>query len=300
MCASSVEHAKSLLGKLETAYVAELCDLVFCKTLLSELKNIITMEFGACWNHIGEDQRTEPESPHGKMDSLVEEQLKIGRAVNEIGALVSIRCKEMQTFQNYYSRLGFYYEDLKDLPPSNRQCLVISLYLLDLLSSNQLGEFHMAVERLPKDVEISENHLVKSVLELENLLIDGNYNKLFEFSEKFEHPLFAFFMESLLETVRGKIANCLEVSYTSLDTHIAAQYLLLKNPQELPEFVEEMNRHHQETGTATTDETTCRLLWEIKGGRLQFVAVAPPKQEIPSIGLLQNAIGYATELEKIV
>eukprot|EP00922_Rhytidocystis_sp_ex-Travisia-forbesii_P050400 GHVS01074931.1.p1 GENE.GHVS01074931.1~~GHVS01074931.1.p1 ORF type:complete len:259 (-),score=35.06 GHVS01074931.1:236-1012(-) len=251
-----------LLAELKGAYEANPCDIELCKKLLAQLKGAMA----------GEEEM--------RMD---------GRECMEIGCLVSVRNRDAEAFERHYGQLSCFYTDCRQImPDSSREALIVGLWLLHLLACSRIGEFHMALERIPPTAV--QDPLIKYVVGLDRHLMNGNYRKIFH--DQPPTPVFSHMMVTLLDTCRRKIAHCMEAAYASIDTAFACELLFLNGIQELREFVSKENTRKMEEGDAL-----CQ--WQLTN-RLEFLKADPPKDAIPAIELLHHTVGYATELERIV
>eukprot|EP01068_Selenidium_serpulae_P003984 Selendium_serpulae@DN3369_c0_g1_i2.p1 len=281
-------------------------ELPACKKLLGEIKNDIAT-LPACDVTASEGQ------------PISVEELLLTRAVWEMGAVISAMEKDPVEFEKHVLHLkATYYRDYGAvLPPSDRESEVMGLYLLFLLSSDNLGKFHTVIEHVRPELRTSD--CVKYSLDLEISLMDGNYNKVVSAANHVPRPVFAAFMPELVATTRLKVAKSLEASYESVDVKHACKLLMLNDGvPALKDFAGKMNAA-KEAGSAKNDvlrscgpsagavardeEVVKSVLWEVSGDRLTFVPCEDSHDEhknIPSLQLIQNVIEYATKLERIV
>lgn len=94
-------------------------------------------------------------------------------------------------------------------------------------------------------------------------------------------------MSLLLDTVRDAVAECSEAAYERLGAEAAKAILLLDSDAALAQYAA---AKHPE--------------WAMAGGFVHFGREHGPKQakasDVPSLSLTAEALGYATELERIV
>lgn len=112
-------------------------------------------------------------------------QLKMTRSVLEVGALLSIRMKDSDSFVRYYSQLQPFYEfpGLQSAP-SPKRSQITGLYLLLLLSNGDYAGFHTLLESLivsegikgGKSVE--DDQYIRYPVELERSLMEGSYDQV--------------------------------------------------------------------------------------------------------------------------
>jgi 26S proteasome regulatory subunit N12 len=119
---------------------------------------------------------------------------------------------------------------------------------------------------------------------LEQYLMVGAFNQVLAAKTSMPSPSFALFMAAIVETVRGNIAECAQVAYASLSLTVAQQLLMLESRDDLLAFI----------GHSHAD-------WVVDGDLILFnPPVGAKSTELPSMRLISEALGYATELERIV
>lgn len=117
---------------------------------------------------------------------------------------------------------------------------------------------------------------------LEQFLMVGAFNQVLAAKANMPHPCFAFFMASVVETVRESIAECAAVSYKSLALTSAQELLMLDSSADVVDFAAAHS-------------------WQVDGDTISFAAAAGAKSaELPSMRLISECLNYATELERIV
>ncbi|XP_015789965.1 26S proteasome non-ATPase regulatory subunit 8 [Tetranychus urticae] len=213
------------------------------------------------------------------------QDLIISRDCLEMGAQISVACRDIVAFERYLSQLKYYYFDFCDeLPESAYKYQLLGLNLLCLLSQNRVAEFHTELELLPAH-EIQNNIYIKHPVNLEQWLMEGCYNKVFLSKENVPAESYGHFVDILLDTVREEIANCLEKAYGAISIHETNRILFLNNISDLKQFAFKRN-------------------WKIDDKMLIFDAAKESKpvfsSEIPCEQLACKALEYARELEMIV
>ncbi|CAE8616398.1 unnamed protein product [Polarella glacialis] len=288
------DKAKSAFDTFKAAFEAEPCDLIKCEELLGQLKLLVFSSGSAgVLSGAGGD---------AKEHLLVREML-------EMACFLSIRRRDLSGFERHVSQLKMFFADRQDLKPSEQKYLILGLFLLHLLAADRIGEFHTELELIPVD-EAFQSVYVKQPVQLERYLMEGNYAKVLGAQKDVPKAYYAFFMERLIETVRQKVGASLERSYENLPAQQAAQMLILADVPALQEFVvKENERKAREESDDPMGDLTPSLSrraplglvkWEVRDGRLHFVKSAQKRLELPSVDLMVNAIGYATDLERIV
>ncbi|CRG99806.1 26S proteasome regulatory subunit RPN12, putative [Plasmodium relictum] len=254
------------------------CNIYKCKEILSKLKLIII--------HL---PSIDPLLPICKKNI---NELLLAREVLEKGVIISIRDKDIKSFNIYTAQLFIYYFDYKDiLPKSKKQNGILGVYLLYLLASNSIGDFHMTLEIIP--IEDQNDKYIKYVLELEQHIMDGYFHYVLTRKDEIPLYLYSLFMERLYSTIRYKLADCIFSSSNSISLLHACELLKFKSENELYEFITAYN----ETKTSQGENN---VIWEIKNNKIFFNNKTVNSQEVPALEILNNTIGYATELERIV
>lgn len=219
----------------------------------------------------------------GEPGSNAQQQLLLARQVLELAVLLSIKQQDEVAFERNYNQLRTYYTDSRTaLPPSDQERMLVSLNLLRLLVQNRIAEFHTELEVIPDEVQAAPE--VAQVVELEQWLMEGAYNKVLDARSRAASDYYAYFLDSLSSTVRDEIASCSERAYESLSLADAASLLMLGSADEAAAYAQQHG-------------------WEVVNGHLAFkpqagqkAAAAPP----PSLDIISNCLSYAKELERIV
>jgi 26S proteasome regulatory subunit N12 len=220
--------------------------------------------------------------PTGK-NSVSQQELNLARDILESGAEYSVAAKDIPGFERYMSQLKCYYYDYKNLiGESQNMYQLLGLNLLFLLSQNRVAEFHTELELLPADI-IHTNKFIRPPLILEQYLMEGSYNKIFQAKGNVPAESYNFFMDILLDTVRNEIGACLERAYEKISIPEGSKRLNLKTERDVKQFAAKRN-------------------WKLGGDNFYHFASETPKQkeQIPSLELAEQAIFYARELEMIV
>jgi len=98
-------------------------------------------------------------------------------------------------------------------------------------------------------------------------------------------PQYSFFLNSLLETVRLNVGECLVASYNHLKISSATKVLMFSNDEDTKVFIQS---NYPE--------------WRIEGDTVSFgtETKVTKSEEIQSMKLIAQTLSYATELERIV
>ena len=121
-----------------------------------------------------------------------------------MGALWSIRSKDVPSFDRYFSQLRPIYNDYRDvLPPSPREYPLVGLNLIRLLTQNRIADFHTTLEslRLPPDAA-EKNPYIQHPVNVERWLMEGSYSKVWNAREEAPAEEYRLFVDSLMGTIR--------------------------------------------------------------------------------------------------
>mmetsp|Transcript_166797 Transcript_166797/g.320298 ORF Transcript_166797/g.320298 Transcript_166797/m.320298 type:complete len:283 (+) Transcript_166797:60-908(+) len=278
------QAAKDLFAQFKTSFEAEPCDEAKCEEQLAQLKLLVFSSLSTFG------------SP---------EERALARETLELACFLSIKRKDMNGFERHVAQLKMYYND--QTAASKSRYPILGLYLLHLLSTDRIGEFHTELELIP--VEDHQNMYIKQPIELERHIMEGNYSKIMDAKKDMPQRYYEYFMDKLEETVRTKIGASLERSYENLPADQAAKMLILPDIAKLQEFVmQENDRKQRENEDDPMGDMTPSLSrrvpvgickWEVKNGRLYFTRSEQKRLEIWE-DMMVNTIGYATDLERIV
>lgn len=293
-------QAKSLLASLKSSFEAAKsdADLAKCEQQLSQLKLLVFSNLSSLRDPAGA----------GEERQLTQETL-------ELACFLSIRLKNEQSFERHVAQLKMYYGDKG---ATGQKYPILALYLLHLLASDRIGDFHTELELIP--VEDHANEYIKRPIELERYLMEGNYTKVLEAQKDTPKMYYSYFMERLEEMVRSKVGASLERSYDKIPASVAITMLIMKDVAALQKYVvtenerkgreeAEMEKKAREEADEPMGDMTPSLTrrapvrlarWEVKGDTLYFVKTQEKRLTLPAMELMVNTIGYATDLERIV
>ncbi|KAJ3550625.1 hypothetical protein NMY22_g349 [Coprinellus aureogranulatus] len=250
---------KSLYESLQRAFYGQPPDLKTAVGLLSKLK-IGLIEAGLLL-------------PQGNVNYG---DLVVARDILEIGALTSIRSRDISSFDRYFSQLQTFYTDYAaQLPPSKREYPIRGLNLIRLLTQNRIADFHTTLESLPAEV-ISDSPFIRHPVNLERWLMEGSYSKVWNAREEAPAEEYKIFVDSLMGTIRNEIASCEERAYASLPLKDAVTLLFFTNQSELLTFAQERG-------------------WQIdlSAGLVKFAQKGEEEMEIPKQKLIAASLLYA-------
>jgi len=219
--------------------------------------------------------------------------LLLARETLELGALVSIRRQDPESFTRYFQQLQPFY----DLPAESlsregsNKSKITGLYLLLLLSQGDYAGFHTVLESLEAadgGKGIENDVFIQHPVKLEQWLMEGSYDRVWAATKNEHVPSeeYAVFSDVLIGTIRAEIASCSEKAYPSLPISNAKNLLFLPSEGSVIEFAQARS-------------------WVVRDGRVYFPLqqdqLRTEKEILASSGqVIENTIGYARELETIV
>ncbi|KAL5337332.1 SAC3/GANP/Nin1/mts3/eIF-3 p25 family-domain-containing protein [Aspergillus crustosus] len=227
--------------------------------------------------------------------------LVFAREILELGALAAIRQTDAPSFTRYYQQLQPFYDLERDTTnakkidsKTSQRSKITGLYLLLLLSSGDGASFHTVLEGLVEEASLNgksveDDPFIKYPVDLERNLMEGSYDKVWREtnSERVPSEDFALFSNVLVGTIRSEIADCSEKAYPSLPISNAKNLLFLESEGAVMEFAQQRG-------------------WTLRDGRIYFpvepeASTRSEKDILVASGtIIENAIGYARELETIV
>ncbi|KAK4556017.1 regulatory particle non-ATPase [Recurvomyces mirabilis] len=222
--------------------------------------------------------------------------LHLATTILELGALISIRLRDTESFTRYYQQLQPFYaiegSAWSRSHAQSNQSKVTGLYLLLLLSVGDYAGFHTVLEGLEMssgNEKLEKDQFIQYPVRLEQALMEGSYDKVWG-ETKGEHlpsDEYAVFSEVLINTIRSEIASCSERAYPSLPIANAKNLLFLDSEGAVVQFAQSRG-------------------WMAKDGRIYFPQqeeemLAAEKDVMSASGMvIENTLGYARKLETIV
>ncbi|KAI0895076.1 SAC3/GANP/Nin1/mts3/eIF-3 p25 family-domain-containing protein [Annulohypoxylon nitens] len=232
--------------------------------------------------------------------------LALARDIYEQGALFSIRSRNPDAFTRYVSQLQPFYELSPAVLPSTpandaERNKVTGLYLLLLLTQGRYSEFHSELETLGTRAkegggagEIEGDRFLGYPIKLERWLMEGSYDRVWKAMKSREVPSeeYGVFSEILTSQIRSEIASSSERAYPSLPLSSTKSLLFLDSEGAVVDFARQRG-------------------WDVRDGHIYFpslTAGAEGEEGIEGEGdekefsrmVIENALGYARELETIV
>jgi 26S proteasome regulatory subunit N12 len=211
--------------------------------------------------------------------------LALARDVLEQAVLLSVHSSDDAGFERNFNQLRTYYTDAREyIQPSGdhrrpQESTIIGLNLLRLLVQNRTAEFHTEIELLSPELYNSDS--VKPVLQLEQWLMEGAFNKVLTAQQLLKSTEQRKLVQQLSETVRDEIASCTEKAYERLSIADAKQVLMFDSESALLKY--------------TADRG-----WQTEDGVFVFSQGDHLRKDLPSHDIINNVLVYAKELERIV
>merc|ERR1719273_230895 len=163
-------------------------------------------------------------------DMLPGDEAQITRSILEIGVQYSVEVGDIASFKNYITMLKSYYYDFGDmLPESYKMYEMLGLNLMQLLSKNEIMNFHTELELLDSKV-ILENPFVSFAVKLEQDIMAGNYKKAMEV--QLPSSSFKLFTNVLLATIREEIAKGMPIAYDEISVEGCKKLLNFESTNE--------------------------------------------------------------------
>lgn len=206
--------------------------------------------------------------------------LAVSRQVCELATLFSVVTEDDDSFARNFAQAKAYYRDFgSELVESPRKWTILGLYLMYLLATNQLSEFHTELELIP--VEDRKQPNIAFPIELEQRLMEGSYRKVLSGRKSVPSVYYKYFMDQLSETVRERISECSMKAYKSIPLNEGKKLFMLDSERELRGFAAARG-------------------WKIVDGNIMWNQKAAKSSDLKSKELIEESLGYATELERIV
>lgn len=218
--------------------------------------------------------------------------LPLARETYEQGALFAIRARNPDAFNRYVQQLQPFYELpasvlSPNLPERNK---VTGLSLLLLLTQGRYAEFHTELESLANREggggDVEGDRYLGYPIRLERWLMEGSYDRVWKAMKSSEVPCdeYSVFSEILKNQIRSEIASSSERAYPSLPISSTKSLLFLDSEGEVVSFAQHRG-------------------WIVRDGHIYFPDAADGEgannKEMSQM-VIENALGYARELETIV
>ncbi|KAH7327818.1 SAC3/GANP/Nin1/mts3/eIF-3 p25 family-domain-containing protein [Stachybotrys elegans] len=220
--------------------------------------------------------------------------LALARETYEQGALFAIRARNPDAFTRYVHQLQPFYElPSSRLPPNlAERNKVTGLSLLLLLTQGRYAEFHSELESLANREggggDVEGDRYLGYPIRLERWLMEGSYDRVWKAMKSSEVPCdeYSVFSEILKNQIRSEIASSSERAYPSIPLSSTKSLLFLDSEGDVVQFAKHRG-------------------WVVRDGHIYFPNIAEASDEDGqtkemSQMVIENALGYARELETIV
>ena len=228
--------------------------------------------------------------PPSKESPIIPE-FELAREVNELEMELSCICQNEKAFElAYLQTKPFYFDYIKGILPnqSEKYLYYVGLYLLFLLSNNRTTDFSTELELL--NTKDRSNPYIKVSLDIEQFIVEGNYSHMANLKNSTDEN-YNYYLNKFDDTIRYQIARSMEKSYESLDNNNAMQLLMLKNENDLNEFVKQQNENPREDR---------EIIWKKEGGKIKFIPINENKASIPAVRIFHDSLLLGIETERIV
>jgi 26S proteasome regulatory subunit N12 len=220
-------------------------------------------------------------------------EFELAREVNELEMELSCICKNERAFElSYLQEKPFYFDYIKDqniLPKqSDKYLYYVGLYLLFLLSNNRTTDFSTELELL--DNKDKDNPYIKVSLDIEQFIVEGNYSHMAKLKNSTDDN-YNYYLNKFDDTIRYQIARSMEKSYEYLKWDNAMQLLMLKNENDLNEFIRQQNENPREDR---------EIIWKREGDKIKFIPINENKASIPAYRIFNDSLLLGIETERIV
>lgn len=165
--------------------------------------------------------------------------LDIAKKVLEIGALCSVKERNFEAFESYFSQLRvFYFCSIPQLSESVNKSKLISLYLLILLSQGDVTRFHSELEFLGKRLgNLEEDAFLSYPIKVEKWLMEGSYQRAWDLlKNESKVAEFNIFTQTLMDAIREEIGRNTELAYHSLPLFNVKALLFFKSEKDTEQF----------------------------------------------------------------
>ncbi|ODQ64313.1 hypothetical protein NADFUDRAFT_43315 [Nadsonia fulvescens var. elongata DSM 6958] len=214
------------------------------------------------------------------------------RDILEMGALAAVHLGHEDQLERYIMQLRPFYATTV-IDPSANENKLMALYLLLLLSRNEIAAFHTELETLGEvDGALENDAYLSYPVRLERWLMEGSYDKVYKaISQQSQVPApeFSLFADTLAYALRGEIALCAEKAYSSLPIANARSLFFYQSDQQVIDFVQD------------------QAGWSITNGHIVFPSVDADElasSAVTSLAsserVISNTLNYAGKVESII
>ena len=180
----------------------------------------------------------QPFLTHEEITLPIEERIKF-RTILEYDAIVCIKTRSLDDFSRAMTQLKREYFNAPELPPSECMPLLMSIYLVHLLTLNSVSEFNIEYQYAIK--LIGQNIYLDYVTDLYRSMTDNCFSRLFALEVDPPSKLFSQFTTDLLNGARNNHADSLEKSYETLSIPELARILHFQKIEDAHAFAVKRN-----------------------------------------------------------
>lgn len=134
---------------------------------------------------------------------------------------------------------------------------------------------------------MNNNIYIKVPVSLETYFVQGSYQKILTTKQNMPLLAYHFFIDKFADAIRYEIARSAERAYESLKLTDMQKMFMIPDQKDLQQFVAQ-NNHKDNIG------------WEVRGDRVFFVKERKEVEQIPATKMINLALSYATELNRII
>lgn len=203
--------------------------------------------------------------------------------------MCSLKKDNIDEFETNMVQLRAFYNEVKDvLPDCSNKYGMIGLYLLFLVYKNRTADYYTEIELLT--LEEQKNPCIAVAMSLEQYFVDGNYYKVLNTKQHTPMAVYNYFIDKMTDTVRHETARSVEKAYRELSIGEAQKMFMLNSAGELESFVNQQKPKGLDNDVA----------WVLAKDSIHFEPTEKEKLSIPADVVINQSLGFAQELEKIV
>lgn len=171
-------------------------------------------------------------------DSLPEKERIAYRSVLECDAIFHIKTTNIKQFALDIQKLKtcYFNEDSK-LAKSENMSLLLSTYLVYLLTQGEIVEFNIELPNYRKI--IGKDKYLDYATELLHAVVENSFSQLSNLNVNIPSPLFKNFTSLILDGARHSHANSIERSYKKLTLNELVQILHFENADQAKDFIDQ-------------------------------------------------------------
>jgi hypothetical protein len=171
------------------------------------------------------------------------------RHILEINAMVSIESDNTPEFARVIKQLkAVYYRGTGVVPPSHDMPLILSLYLVYLLTQQRFTEMNMELA-LAKKI-CGDSPFLDFAFKLSQAVADNSFASLCELQKNQPSPLFESFAQSLLDGARNAHADSIQSAYPTMNVTSLTNILHFEKREEAVAFIEKRGWRIEKDGEA--------------------------------------------------